>query len=62
MRRSWDILTESSGVFGRIGGMKLGSNFLEVMAKVMGINEIFNESIEGRGSRPVVQNGGNLCR
>lgn len=48
-------------MFGRIGGMKLGSNFLEVMAKVMGINEISNESIEGRGSRPVVQNGGNLC-
>lgn len=48
-------------MFGRIGGMKLGSNFLEVMVKVMGINEISNESVEGKGSRPVVQNGGNLC-
>lgn len=40
-------------MFGRIGGMKLGSNFLEVMAKVMGISEISKESVEGRGSRPV---------
>lgn len=37
--------------------MDFGSTFLEVM----GMNEISNESIKGRGSRPVVQNGGNYA-
>lgn len=52
---------ESFGVFGRIEGIEFWSEFLEVMAKVMGMNEISNESIKGRNPRPVVQNGGNLC-
>ena len=56
LRCPWNTLTESSGVFSRIEGMEFGSNFLEVRAKIMGMNEISSESIEGRGSGPVVQN------
>lgn len=55
-RCPWNTLTESSGVFSRIEGMEFGSNFLQVRAKIMGMNEISNESIEGRGSGPVAQN------
>lgn len=56
-----NTLLEFSGVFGRLEGMESGSNFLEVMAKVMQIDEISNESIKDRRSGLVVQNSGNLC-
>lgn len=48
-------------MFGRAEGIEFGSNFLKVVAKEMRMNEISNESIEDRGSRPVIQNCGNLC-
>lgn len=44
-----EYLLEFSGVFGRLEGMEFRSNLWEVMAKVMGIDEISNESIKDRG-------------
>lgn len=52
---------ESFGEFGRIEGMEFESYFLEVMAKLMGMNEISKESTKGRGVQALVQNGGNIC-
>lgn len=61
LRYPWNILIEFSRVFSRTEGMELGSNFLEVMAKITGMNEISSKSIEGKGSKLMVQNCGNLC-